>query len=982
MKNIDSFAQLISNNIKRILICLIFIYNTIIIQSKNSNNNNHYIFGTIVDFVTSAPVIDTTTVYLSYADSSVISACFTTRIRNGNSLQTPFRIPIKKDGNYILIVENKHYNTLYYPISIIFHKRETAIDLGRIPMKKKMENILNDVEVNATQVKFYFNEDTLVYNANMFLTQKGFVLNDILMKMPGIFVHPNGEIYINGRRIDALLLNGKDFFNSDRKTLLSNLPAYTVKNVKIYEKSKDSTSLIKREREFEGYVMDLKLKKEYQSATIGNVDLAYGSNSRYYAKLFGMKYSSFSRLSTYAIANNINKDEMLTLDGQSRNLTNGNGDNNYVNLGIAYNKDHFKGSYSLNGTTIATYKDKFSSEKIANKYFVNQNKIFSRSSGETNLYSLSIQSNHSFYLLGNTMYDFTLTPYFSCEKRHGTIHGYNVSTNNDIDNLWGDSWEDSLKSQELTQALKLYGINKASLNQKNNASAYQYGFEVRKEFRIPHTNDKLYLNGKYNYHSILSNIYNQRNVNYILNNSNSWINQYDKNKTKDWQNNIKITYLYNFIDYNSIYFEYEYDYSNLTNNKSLYSLHKLAGWNSISQSPIGILPSQELLLDLLDSNNSYSYTQNNYIHKYELKYQYLKEQWPKKTEFSIGIPMYLDSRKLSFNQLVNDTIINVNKLYPNIIISYYHTTQTHKHSYITYSLQYKYSVTLPSLYNLVNYKNDANPLIVSNGNPNLKNVHSHNGFGQFFWQSSKGYIQRMNFNYTKQNNKIANSLIIDEESGTTIITPYNVNGNWQLNLNIANSLYVKSNRHYSINNELALNWNNNVDYIRTNSETNNNKSIVKNRSITEKIILNWISENTKIRISGNTYVTYSKSLSTRKDFKTLELYNYGIQSEINIELPKNYRLHSDLLTVSRSGYNVSNLNNQEYIFNIELSKNISERFTLTIEGYDLLNQRKNVYHYVNGQGSTSVFYNNLHRYLMLHFIMRLDKGRQHHGHIH
>jgi hypothetical protein len=65
--------------------------------------------------------------------------------------------------------------------------------------------------------------------------------------MPGLEMHPNGEIKVHGRKIDELLLNGKDFFNSDRKTLLENMPAYMVKNVKIYTKEKDSLSLIKRE---------------------------------------------------------------------------------------------------------------------------------------------------------------------------------------------------------------------------------------------------------------------------------------------------------------------------------------------------------------------------------------------------------------------------------------------------------------------------------------------------------------------------------------------------------------------------------------------------------------------------------------------------------------------------------------------------------------------------------------------------------------
>ena len=61
--------------------------------------------------------------------------------------------------------------------------------------------------------------------------------------MPGLTINNDGEILSNGRKVETLLLNGKDFFNNDRKTLLENLPAFMVKHVKVYEKEKDKTSL-------------------------------------------------------------------------------------------------------------------------------------------------------------------------------------------------------------------------------------------------------------------------------------------------------------------------------------------------------------------------------------------------------------------------------------------------------------------------------------------------------------------------------------------------------------------------------------------------------------------------------------------------------------------------------------------------------------------------------------------------------------------
>lgn len=147
-------------------------------------------------------------------------------------------------------------------MSIKFYKREDEIEGKDIRLKKKISKSLDlpEVLVEATKLKFYFSNDTLVYNAETFATQYGFVLNDLLRKMPGISVGPNYEIYSNGRKVDELLLNGKNFFNGDRETLIENLPAYMIKNIKIYEHV-DSLELLKSLDKQPPLALDVKLKK-------------------------------------------------------------------------------------------------------------------------------------------------------------------------------------------------------------------------------------------------------------------------------------------------------------------------------------------------------------------------------------------------------------------------------------------------------------------------------------------------------------------------------------------------------------------------------------------------------------------------------------------------------------------------------------------------------------------------------------------------
>ena len=58
----------------------------------------------------------------------------------------------------------------------------------------------------------------------------------------------NGQIFVKGKKVDNLLLNGKEFFNSDRRLLLDNLGAYTVKNINVYDRWGKDSEFVGRKR--------------------------------------------------------------------------------------------------------------------------------------------------------------------------------------------------------------------------------------------------------------------------------------------------------------------------------------------------------------------------------------------------------------------------------------------------------------------------------------------------------------------------------------------------------------------------------------------------------------------------------------------------------------------------------------------------------------------------------------------------------------
>lgn len=101
--------------------------------------------------------------------------------------------------------------------------------------------MLDEVTVTSSVVQIINKGDTIQFNAEAFELAEGSMLSSLVKKLPGVELRDNGQIYVNGRFVDKLLLNGKDFFNGDKMVLLQNLPAYTVKNVQVYQQDKKTS---------------------------------------------------------------------------------------------------------------------------------------------------------------------------------------------------------------------------------------------------------------------------------------------------------------------------------------------------------------------------------------------------------------------------------------------------------------------------------------------------------------------------------------------------------------------------------------------------------------------------------------------------------------------------------------------------------------------------------------------------------------------
>lgn len=248
--------------------------------------------------------IDKAAVYLLNQDSVLLDSTQTKQ--HGWSLN------IKRSKSFrscIIKVVHPDYPTQYSAYSLKYLGKSSRFKLPPMYLKRKgsfTEQLLDEVEVTATKVKMFYRGDTLVYNADAFNVANGSMLDALIRQMPGTELTRNGEIFVNGRKINNLLLNGKDFFRGNNKLMLENLPYYTIKEIKVYEQTPEKAAALHDERAKKDFVMDVNLKKEYSTGYMANVEAGAGTEEAYLARLFGLRFTNVSRLAVVGGMNNLN----------------------------------------------------------------------------------------------------------------------------------------------------------------------------------------------------------------------------------------------------------------------------------------------------------------------------------------------------------------------------------------------------------------------------------------------------------------------------------------------------------------------------------------------------------------------------------------------------------------------------------------------------------------------------------------------------
>lgn len=173
------------------------------------------------------------------------------------------------------------------------------------------EELLQAVDLTY-QIPVVKRGDTLVYDADSFRTGNERKLGDLLKNMPGIEVNKDGQIEVEGKKVEKVMIEGKNFFSGDSKLATKNIPADAISKVEVLKNFSDVKQLKGLGNE-EKIAINLKLKEGKKRFWFGNVEsgAGYGEKGRYMIKPKAFYYSPRSSMSFLSNWNNIG-DEALT----------------------------------------------------------------------------------------------------------------------------------------------------------------------------------------------------------------------------------------------------------------------------------------------------------------------------------------------------------------------------------------------------------------------------------------------------------------------------------------------------------------------------------------------------------------------------------------------------------------------------------------------------------------------------------------------
>ncbi len=945
------------NSIKRVLSVMVIATLTVISASAQPDPESRRlsIIGQLFDAELKEPMIQATIQLFQASDSTFAGG--TVSNEKGN-----FYLEAPRAGTYKLRISSVGYQTLERELTL---RRNEQLDLGDLLMETE-STMLKETVITGRAAQVIVRKDTIMYNPEAFRTPEGSAIEELIKRIPGAEVDEDGNITINGKEVKKILLDGKEFMLGDVETALKNIPVSIIQNLKFYDQQSDQSRITGIEDGEKETVLDFSIKKGMNRGYMTNLDLAAGTKHRYASRVMGSSFTDKTRI--VLLGNFNNKEENAGwwnrrgLNARKMLGTNLNyDDNNKLKVDFSLRWNHRDGDNQT--------------ETAVQNFYSETSRTFSNSNTSNFTRSNNWRGNLRLEWKPDTLTNILLRANGTYGTDDATTTSISATFDEDPYNYAVDPLAEisSLNPALLEHTINhnqtanlTYGLNKnawAMLQLYRRLNPKGRNIVVRFEGSLGDTQNENVSNNEVH----LFRVKNQAGLD-----STYYTARYNTTPGDNKGYVASATYSEPLWKGAHLQFNYELRYSQNKSNRQTYDFSKDQSLPDIFH---GIDPEyrdwdpwlytvRDSLDNFLDRSLSRFSEYKNYTHNLRLTLRHREEKY----DYNIGF--LVQPQRSDFVQdyrgIYVDTVRIVTNLTPTVNFHYKFSDQSNLW------IRYRGDTRQPEMTQLLDIRDDSNPLYITMGNPGLKPQFT-NSLNVYY----NNYIVRykrsivLYGNYRHIRNSISDFVVYDPATGGRTSRPENINGNWNVNAGLTFNTALDSTAHWNIGSDTRLRYNNFVSYVAQ-DKADAAKNTTRSYNLNQRLSFGYRNDWLEITLDGN--VTYQHSRNELQPTADLDTWLLHYGGQFLVRLPYDFEISMNLHERSRRGYNDATMNTNELLWNGQISKPFLKNKSLIValNFYDLLGQQSNYERWVNASGRTDTRYNSVNSYAMLHVRYRLN----------
>lgn len=139
------------------------------------------------------------------------------------------------------------------------------------------ENTLDAIEL-VYEMPVTIKGDTVTYNADSFKNGSERKLEDVLKNLPGVEINEDGQVEVEGKVVNKLMVNGKDFFDGDTKLGTKNIPSKAVDKIQVLRNYSEVNQLRGVTNNQDNVALNIKLKEGKENFWFGDITVGAGTS--------------------------------------------------------------------------------------------------------------------------------------------------------------------------------------------------------------------------------------------------------------------------------------------------------------------------------------------------------------------------------------------------------------------------------------------------------------------------------------------------------------------------------------------------------------------------------------------------------------------------------------------------------------------------------------------------------------------------------